>query len=366
MTATTNEILDLDGPTRVDGFRFDLLDAQHKPIGSLSVAKDSVPTVSCNTGQTTVRTIENLHVPAADLAAIDAVHDRVQPVMVLASGATYPLGVFMFGEDVRAPFSWGVDWTPSLFDESFILDQSLDMSVGAAPGESLLALYFKVIKPFDLPAVIVEVADRPVPDGSPLLFPAGKETPRSVCAAIAPLVGAYPPFFDENGAWHLKPSLSGTPAPDHFYEVGQLSRIIDGSTKTSSSAYKAYNRWITLGGTTDQPMIGVYDLPASSPNSAAARGGLVVTAPAITYQGIGPSATVTQAEAQALLDVAAQAAALSDRNAYATAEFASSANPQHRTYDVVRFRGDLYLETAWRLECVSGGRHAHSLTRLYA
>lgn len=352
---STDDLLDLRVPTRHDGFRFDLLDSQHRLIGQLDAARDTPAQVQLDTTRTSFRMVNNLHVTASDLNAIDIIHDRVRPVMILEDGAQFPLGVFMFGDDARALFSWGIEWTPTLFDEAFILDQGTSIPYGARPGDSLLALVNAVLAPFNLPSISIEVPDAAVPGDTPLSFPAGSTTSYQILATLAPLLSAFPPFFDGNGTFTFKALLRpGQPTPDDIYESGQLSRILDGTPNFASSAYKAPNQWIVVGGTTTDPVIGIYDLPASSPNSITQRGYLV-QAPTITMQGVDAS----------VANLAAFRAAITDRNAYGTARFDGSIDPRHGTFDVVQFMGDMYLETGWQIQCASGGAHTHNLTRLW-
>ena len=68
---TTDELLDMAVPRRIDAFRFDLLDSSLSTIGTVDVRSDRVPTVECNVNRTVKRTMSGFHLDPLSALAID-------------------------------------------------------------------------------------------------------------------------------------------------------------------------------------------------------------------------------------------------------------------------------------------------------
>lgn len=347
------DILDFTIPVRADRFEFDLLDATHNKIGTLDVEEGSNPSVAVNTAQNATRALTNLAVSGADLSQIDVLRDRVQPVMILQNGNRYELGVLMFGQDNNTEHSWGATKTPELVDETFVVDRALDATATASTGDSIIGLISALLAPISLPGgIIIEAADQAA--SSPLLYRVG--TGRyTALTALASLLGCYPPHFDNHGALRFKPAPAPTSANvDHVYDLG--GRIHADTIVTSSTAYRAPNRYQVIGDNPTTPVVGTYDLPPSAPHSAAQRDGLIVTT-SRNMQGLAD---------QTIADLAAYVDALTDRTPYATVAFTSTADPRHDTYDTISILGVRYLETGWTLQCTPGGPMTHTGTALWA
>jgi hypothetical protein len=360
---TTADLLDLRVPVRADRFVFELLDAAHNLIGQLDVGEDQPPVISVDTSRAAVRSVSNFEVYDSDLVQIDTVHERVRPVMILQNGDRFPLGICMFGQDNRDPIGVGTALggqaapqsrhrlTPELFDETFIVDRQLDTTYSAATGDSIVGLIRQLLAPIPLAgSVVIEAADQPA--RSPLVYRVGTGRVAAL-TALAGLLGCYPPFFDNAGDYRFKVAPTpGAADVDLIYELN--GRIISGSVLTSSTVYRAPNRYIVIGDDPTVPTVGVYDLPPGAPHSAAALG--YVTTTSRNMQGLAN---------QAIADQAAYVDALTDRTPYGSVVFDGTADPRHDTYNLLQVLGVRYLETAWRLACVSGGVMSHSATTLW-
>lgn len=349
MTSTA-DLLDLNVGIRTDTFWFDLLDSGHNPIGTLYPSLDAPPHVRNDTTRTTFRTCTGLSIPRATLADINPLTDRLRVRMGLQNGEDFPLGVFMFGQDVRSPRSWGSVWTPDLFDETFAVDQPLDATVGLAPGDSILTLINSLVAQVNLPDVDFSgVADAYATTSA--TYAAGTSRNLAV-VALFKLLGYYPPFFNNAGTYTAKPAPTSASGPDHIYNTG--GRILAGTITTTNASYRSPNRWQVVGGSTTGAIVGVYDLPPSAPNSYAMTGVRVVQSD--QQQGI---------PTLAIANLAAYINALTDQNTYVQAAFDSTADPQHGTFDLVQLLGVLMQETAWDIECKSGGAMTHNLSAYY-
>lgn len=341
---STDDILNLVIPNRSDRFEFDLLDQTHTKIGTVTVDQTAAPTVTVNTTQNATRALTSLAISGTDLSQIDPIRNRIQPWMILQNGDRFPLGIYMFGQDNDTQHSWGTTKTPELVDETFRVDRALDSTATLPTGGSIISLINTLLAPIGLVQIVIEAADQAC--SSPLLYRVGSGR-YAALAALASLLGCYPPFFDNAGAFRFKvaPSPTDTTIND-TYALG--GRIIADTIVTSSTAYRAPNRYQVIGDNVDTPVVGIYDLPASAPHSAAQTGEIVTTTR--NMQGLSD---------QNIANVAAYVDALTDRTTYRTIAFSSTADPRHDTYDLMNVLGDRYLETGWSLQCSNGGVMTH-------
>lgn len=350
---TSNALLDRTfRGVRSDGFTFNIVDAARQSLGVLDVEMDSPPTVRNDTTRTSFRTVEGLNARNKP-SDLDLRRHRLQVAMTLQNGDTFPLGVFMFGQNDVRPSTASDGWAPQLFDENFLLNQGLDRSWSLPKGGSLLGMFVamvgSVLDPLGVPTSYA-VADQPA--GSPVTFPVGSFL-LPAANALAALLGCFAPFFAGDGTHTLKPATvidANTPM-DHLYEIGPKSRIFDSTVTQTDTLFEAFNRFIVTG---DQlgsgvPVRGVYDLPASAPHSYG-QTGQRITAPVHSVAGLS---------SQALAQVMAYVDAVSDRSSYRHGSFSAIADPRHDTFDTFQLLGAPYLETAWSLSCIAGGDHAH-------
>lgn len=349
---STDDLLDLGpavGGQRAEDFVFELLDDNRGVIGTLDASESNAPQVQFDTSRSTMRTCSGLQISASDLSAIDTRRDRVRPRHVLQNGDKKSLGVFMFGTDARAPFSWGVRWTPDLFDESFLLAQQIGRTVSLPPGSSILSLLVSQLGEVGIDDVVVGVADQA--SSSPLTWPA-TALRSDIVNGCAAALGGYPPFLDNDGAFTLKAIPSDGAGPEHVYD--QNTHVLDGTTVVTNSNYKAPNVYIVTNGDLNAPVVGVFRLPDAAPNSVVQTGREVTST--TTIQGI--TAAVANDVAKAL--------AITDTATYTQATFSSTADSRHGGFDIVQLYGSLYIETAWGISCVPGGAMTHALTGIYA
>lgn len=338
---------------RVDQFAFELLNTDRTPQGTIKASAGNAPSVDMDTTRTTVRTLSGLTID--NPPDIDLARSRIRVTATLQNGSSFPLGVFMFGTDARNLSSVGEEWAPELFDETFLLDQDLDRTWSLAAGGSVLGLLRsmagQILDPLGIP---IDYPVDDVPAASPLVYKVG--TPRNgALVALSALLGAMPPFFSNAGAHTLKKAPRFDSPIDHVYEAG--TRIVDQTPTIVNSSYKAPNRYLVVGDDTAAGAVrGVYDLPASAPNSFAATGRRV-TAPVHTVSGVTDPV---------LANLIAYVDSLRDRTTYGTASFAAAFDPRHGVYDTVSFLGVTYLETSWSVQCTSGGDHRHQLTRMWS
>lgn len=357
----TDDILNLQNiGQRADTFAFELLDASRNTLGRLAVHQDAAPRITLDTSRSIARTCTGLALSWSNvyndpafipLTQIDVRKHRIRPSLVLENGQAFPLGVFKIGDDNRTEHSWGETWTPDLFDETFLIDQPLDVSLGIGPGESVLGLYQAILSTYNLPAVDLSgIAD--VASSTALAYFAGKDTGNQSLRALAGILGCYPPYFDNAGVHRLKPAPATGATAEHVYMPG--GRIIADSVKVTNSSYRAPNRYMVVSSDTTGGLVGIYDLPPTSPNSFA-----------VTGERVRVSRNQPGIPTVALANLAAYIDALTDKNSAIKVTWDSTADPRHDAFDISNVHSSLVIESQWDIECRSGGVMSHQGLMFY-
>lgn len=351
---TTTQLLELDGiRQRSDAFRFELRDRAGGLLGELHPDSSTAAVVSNDVSRRVPRSLDGLRLNPSDAAEVNVISDRVRAVMTLQNGAEYSLGTFLWGDDSRPRHSWGLTRSSTLIDRTFVLDQEIGRVVSFGRGINVgLAFLAVVLDVITLDEIEAEETDQAL--AAPVAWPP-TATRRQIAADLADKIGFLPPYFnrDDRLVWRSVPEMT-TAQPTLAYEAG--GRIISGSIVESDNLLTAPNSYLVIESSgAGNPIIGRWDLPSTAPHSIANRGFPVVRTE--TMQGIADAAQAV---------AAARALAKRDTSTYEWAEFSSTADPRHDTYDVVAYLGTNYLEVAWRLVCRSGGQMSHKLRRVYS
>ena len=115
------------------------------------------------------------------------------------------------------------------------------------------------------------------------------------------------------------------------------------------------NRFVVVSndpGSDAEPVVGVYDVPASAPHSIAQRGFVL------------PKTVDVQVRSQAQATVYARTLGL-QQTVYEVVELSTPVDPRHDAYEVVRWDGVRWLEVSWTMPLVPGGEMRHTLRRAY-
>lgn len=349
---TDEQQLDAEGSQVEYGFDFDVLDASLNDVGRIDVSRAATVTIDNDSDRAIKRQMSGLELSVADALEINPQVHRLRPKLVLPSGTSYSLGVFVFAGYDRKRFSFGRIPTPQLTDQGVLLDQPIDVTFSAPPGALVTTLLETWLAPLGVQYVIAE-NDATVSATTAQGWPAGTSRldPLNYVASLAEFSSAW---FDSAGVLHFEPP-PGLDDPTHEYPLGDSSRVVAGSIVESDSWLDAPNRYIAVDSTnTAEPIVGIFDVPADAPNSAATIG--YVRAVRIDAQGAG---SVPACERAAR-------AAYRRARVYEWVTFASSIDPRHETFDVVRFDGIAYRETGWKISCQSGAPMEHEARRTYA
>lgn len=353
---TAEELLDLVFGVRGSTFRYLLLDAANQPVGYIDMdVTQGFPSITNDTTRTIKRTMDGLVLPPATQAQINPLVHRIQPVMTLSNGDTFPLGVFLFADLTGAVHSFGDIGNGSMVDQGLILDQPSDTSTGFTPGTLLADALSRVFQRAGLALWTIDPAITGV-IGAPVAWPAGVHW--SVIATdLCNLAGAYTPYFDNEGVITVKVVHDlATATPDLEYWTDDRSRIYDSTTTVSSDILDAPNRYIVIDGSaSESPIVAKYDIPASAPHSEQQRGFYVATV--IDADGL-ESVAAARRLAQAQYNAGGGAA-------FQHVQFSTPPDPRHDTFQVVAYDGITYLEQDWSMNLGEGTDMIHHLRRSY-
>lgn len=354
------DILTLNGwGQRASSFRFDLLDPQLDDIGTLEVGITSA-SIENNINRVVKRQLNNVDLFPVVGNDVNPLRDRVRPWMIMQDGTEYPLGVFMFSDYTRLPVTGLIGTTGfqtcTLLDQGMILDQPTNRSYGFKPGTLISTAITRLLQASPITQFVVEASGSKVRGSEWVTWPAGTTT-LDIINDLCGLGSYYSLYFDNWGVAQVKlvPDLSTTEPTLRYGSLEGEQTIYNGTIMETDDLLSAPNRYIVVNNAlNEEPVVGSWDVPASSPNSKEQRGFVVATV--VDKQGVE-----TNAEATA----AAKAYGQSDYNTYSWVTFDAAPNPLHDTFNIVAYEGVSYREQNWRLPLEEGGDHNHELRRIF-
>lgn len=352
---TAEDILDGRVLQRSEGLLFELLDANLQRIGELHPVVTPA-SIEANTEATIARVLRNLVLIPSEVADIDTYSTRLRPSWLLETGDKYPIGVFMFqARDLELRSYGGFTLCSLLADQTWILAQGRRSTFSVAPG-ALLSDQLRTLAAESGFLDLSGIEGSSITAANVMGWPTGTtrlEMMRQLCNRL----GYYPPYFDNAGKLICRsvPNLD-LASPDHVYNPDETSRIVDESGTASDNAWEAPNVYVVVNtSATAVPIVGVYEIPSDAPNSAFHRGGFEVVK-TIDAPGVE---SVEQAEAMAK-------AAYAQDSSSAWVDFDGVPDPRHDLFQIVEFDGLNYREKGWSLALEAGGKHHHSLRRVFA
>lgn len=354
--ATDATLLDVEVGERTDAIRFDLIDLAGTVIGNpdIEYAKASI---QLSGDQSIKRKLSGVTISPDAIDDVNPLTDRLRPMFVLENGSEFPLGVFLFADTSDRRLSYGLLRSGTLVDQGLITAQAQSYNVGVQSGTLVTDAIRTVAEAAGISTYSIDSSSAVV--GSDLVLPAGSsQTWQKSLDYLASIAGFLPPYFDNFGLLRARalPDLSVATA-DLVYGDGGVNsgRVVAGSIVESNDQLKAPNRYVVIDtSATNGAVVATYDLPSTAPHSIAKRG--FVIPKFISAPGVG---SVDQAL------VLAQTAATTEPNAYETVVFAGSADPRHDTFNVIGYRGNLYIESGWTLPLAAGAEHQHTIRRVY-
>jgi hypothetical protein len=354
---TDAQILNLNPVRRrFDAFRFVLCDRDMNPIGELHPDRTgTVPTISSDVSDSTSRRLSNFKLSADEAQDVNPVSDRLRVYMVLQNGSQYLLGTFLWASEDQPIRSWGLEKHHELLDYSFILNQKstqvFNWSRGAVINLIMLFLMGRAGLEMRDIGIIGDEANRGLRE--PRAW-AG-ETWANMINNMGVGCGFAPVWFNNEGKGQLDIAPTPETSPPNVPEYELNTRVIADSILYSNDVLNAPNEWGIFDSGTSQMIAGRYQLPASAPNSFQKRG-----------FRIGDVDTVQGLTSQALADKAALGRARNS-DVYEYLHFQSTLDPRHAVsaYNIVPAFGKVWAESSWSMELRSGGKHEHSLKRIF-
>lgn len=358
-TLPHDAFLDLDKwvGQRQATYRFQLI---HGPSGQ--ELRDLTPVKTAKLSHTSGQAIprqSNVRFDVTGTKKIDTLTDRVLIWMII-KGQQYPLGRYMFADQLRFPNTGGLRSDTTLVDESFLVDQQISESFSAQINTSGVfaspALVSDTIA-LALAGLPVSLIVEPSPFRTIGVWPIG--TRRGQIMQDLSVDGDYwAPYMDNQGRYRFKRTFDpATAVPTFDFDSG--NKVLRSSITQVDDALSAANRFIVVGngaigadGQQAAPMVGRYDIPASAPHSIENRGFVIVE----------------QEDRQVASAAEAQAAATTlglRQTIYERAELVTAPDPRHDGYDVVRWLGSQWLELAWDMTLTEGGPMRHLLRKAY-
>lgn len=331
---------------RTATFRFRLFNAvSGENLGDLTPYIQGA-TLSHDTRRSVKREM-SFNLGVVDAEAINPLTDRVE-VSMLLGGESYPLGRYMFTDDLETVSTGGDQASVQLVDEMFIVDQPLEASFGNVADITVMELVLQLLEGLPL-----EIDLEPSPFNGSLAAFAGSRR-GGVLATLAQQGGYETPWMDNHGTFRMIRTVDAAVAVPAF-DYDTRHQIYRDTISRSTDILNAPNRFTVISNSSDAiaaPIVGTYEVPPSAPHSIASRGFVL------------PSVSDLQADSIQQADAMARTIGLRF-TATETVTFSTPPDPRHDSYDVVVFEGSQWLEIAWSMSLTEGGDMNHTLTKAY-
>jgi hypothetical protein len=331
-------------------FRFELYNAvTGYEMGTIN------PVRTATLSHSTTRTIKRqLSFPLGreDTAAINVVQERIRLFMVFPDGTEWPLGVYMFTDTSREVFTSGRLGEYVLNDEMFLVDQQIESAftplTQGNTAEPVAMMVTRLLR--DLP-ITFNLEQSPYDCSQ--AYPIGTYRGR-ICEDLAFTGDWFSPWFDNQGVMRWIQAFDpADQVPDFDWDEGnQVLR--DGIVETDNLLTAPNVFIITSNSSADNrvPVYGRYEVPPVAPHSRQNRGFLV-----------------PQVEDWPVLD-SGQASALARnlgirQTVFETITLSTAPDPRHDSYNVIRWRGENWLELGWSMTLTEGGVMNHTMRKAY-
>ena len=340
-------LLDLDPwvGQRQATFRFELTDS----ISGLRLG-DIHPIREATLSHDTTRTIKrqlSLSLGTADTEAINTLTERVSVFMAFPNGAEYALGKYMFTDASRAVFTSGRLGQMALNDEMFLVDQQITEGV-SGDGKPVVQMIAEILA--DLP-IQYSIEETPYNSRESWSIGAGRG---QMLESLAVSGDLFSPWFDNTGVMRFIRTFNPTgQVPDLDFDTG--NKVAREGILETDDLLTAPNRFVVVSNnSTDmaEPVVGTADIPPNAPHSIANRGFVI--------------ASVQNLQIENDIQASAVASGLANRQTiFERVQLTTAPDPRHDSYNVIHWRGELWLELAWSMALVEGGAMGHLLRRGY-
>jgi hypothetical protein len=332
---------------RVERFTYQLINGvTEENLGFVQPRKDQPPSLSHDTSSGGIKRRLNFALGVSDTTDINPITDRILPSMIIGA-VTYPLGRYMFSNELDVISTGGSRGTFTLLDEGFIIDQVIDRAY--SPTSSVRSAITGLVNQVTLPGVDIEASPY-LAKGS--LNPG--QTRGQALDAYATQGDYFSYWMDNHGLFRMIRTIDPATAPAQF-DWDENKMVIRDSIQKTSDVLNAPNRFVVVsnsGAAVNGPIVGAYDVPASAPFSIQQRG--------FTITKIVDAEVTTSDQAAA----AARAEGIK-QTVYDRITLETPLDPRHDSYDVIRFLGDSWLELSWSMQLTPGGTMSHTMRKAY-
>jgi hypothetical protein len=343
-----NAILDLDEGIGQAAYHYeyDLLSESLEPIGVIHPTADSITN---DTSATIKRALRGFTMTSNDMRDVNPSTDRVRISMVLEDKTRWPMGVFMFTDPSNDTVSSHAFFNATLVDQSLRINQQLRWPFGVSRYDDLTQALVRIVEQM---GIFTYDIDLPVaPCGSDIGWPDGTLA-LQVMTEIVQMAGAVGPYFSNDGRLTARLATPLFEAEAIDYPTGKHSRIVRDSlhlTKRFTDAPNVYVVEATDLGTA--PVVATAFIDARLEHS---------------IERIGYERPDVE-EIQGLVDSdhalrVVRNKAETDPRQLDKADFDSSPDPRHDTYNVVQADSVLYRELSWTQSLITPNM-SHSVSQ---
>jgi len=353
---TSNTILDTQGISlrNIDGMvAFDLLDSSLNVIGSPpSIAATSV---DMDTSSTTTRKISGVQLTSNVMNDVDPLNDLLRPKIVLGDGSEWPLGVFVFTDQIDNIRLGIYPVDLSLSDQTGFLDINTRYTFSRPTGASIVGAITSIL---DTCQISQGINGRRLPTDTTQLASAQTWAQGTsylkILTDLCALGGYYPPYFDNDGTFVVRAPVDPFNADvDLVYDL-YGGKIIAETVQYDSGILSAPNAYVVIDTSPKSaPISAIAYVAGYLPWSVENRGGRVIPVQ-VTQQGL---ASVQQAQS------IANASAASATIGFQSVTFQALADPRHDTFQLVLFNGSIMREVSWSLPLTWGKPMTHKLVQ---
>lgn len=365
---------------RSSTFSFTLIEAVSGIIvRPLTPLRNTVPTLAHDTTRSIKRTL-TLTLGVEDTAVFDSIAHRVVVAMVLEDGRSFPLGTYMPVSPSFLETTAGDLATIALTDEMFVLSQQISESFAVSTNSFAVSGGSPIVIAGNAFDAVNDFLDRYPLVTAPTTNIGNLQARRilkrdiefsnfpivnawqtgtngtTVLEDIATVGGYFTPWFDHNNVFRMIRTFDPADVVSTI-DLDAQSNVLRDSIVRTDDLLNAPNRIIVVSNTgtgenRDRPLVGTFDIPANAPHSIDNRG------------FVAPETYTLQVDSAFQANTVAQNIALNQRTAERV-ELSTAPDPRHDSYDVIRWDGQLWLETAWSLPLAEGSAMSHTLQRIY-
>ena len=288
----------------------------------------------------------NLSLTVADTAAINPITDRIALFMVVG-GMQFPLGRYMFTDNLQQVSTGGNQADVQLVDEMFMIDQPISTSFTSQ--DNVTIAIAQILRDFNI-LIRVETSPYLADVSTPIGSQRGQ-----ILDTLATQGDYQTAWIDNNGVFRMVRTIDPAVAEANI-DFDTEKRIMQDSITSTTDILTAPNRFIVVSnssGASDEPVVGQYDIPPSAPHSIQNRG--FVIANVTDVQLANDAQAVAVARNIGLRSLVVE-----------RASFTSAPDPRHDSYDVCIFDNSQWLEIAWSLDLNPAGLMTHTIVRAYS